>query len=1202
MANIDNSSGMNNASNGKDVSNMATPAKSVADYVRENPNCNYFISASAGTGKTYTLTSYYLGILEHYERTGEADIVDKILAVTFTNKAANEMKERIMDEVRKKLDSMKPNNASYVYWREVYKNLSRAVISTIDSFCRRILVEQNVQAGVDPSFTIITELKQMRVIENASRTAIEIAFKIFDDEEPLLPPGIMRERKDKMDGYIYELKQLKSSIKDIFELIGDIQEVQEHVANIVRNWRLELSNSDVSDKLMKVLEKGGKSLKVLRLIALIASELYESETIDNFEYDFKGVLEKTFSVLQQPEIRAQYQGQFRYIIVDEFQDTNDLQKKIFNLIHSDNNFLFYVGDRKQSIYRFRGADVSVFLSTMEEFEQNARQAPDKYKVLSLQTNYRSHQKLVEYFNEISEKSIFNNVIYESAKKQNSGNRSGTGRSTKGNKNSQKAQEENTAVYRYEVFKLRFPELYKKMWFLAEDRSDASNQGSNGESIPNLEFSEEISRKPTERVVYLNVDIATTKENGNGKKENESNSGSEENTESIEKSNDRGLDGYEQEAILVAKTIKSLVGKEMTFYEKENGTLRARRRKIEYKDFTILTYKLQGVEEYYREVFSKFGIPLYVVNGRGFYKRPEIRSVMSAMTAIQNPNSDYNFANFFFTPFLEDVDSDSSDFQKFKIFHKIIQNRNVIQEAMKKETSKRPSLFQSAKELAKNGELPKHVADMILLLQKYDELKYFLRPAEVLKDFVKESDYVRKIALFDNSDQKLKNVKKLLDQAAEFNHQANTFLELTRMLQKIDELQETEASEISEEDNVVRMMTVHGSKGLEFNIVFLVNNDFSEKDEEKVFFPLAENGTGRYIYIKKFLDKLKDNLENEFDVSDEDFKELMKELEAEIVYDETELLRKLYVAITRAREMLFIVTVPGKDKNSSKKFINPSELSSEKFSRIDLSPSQIEDFFNEVIEENEVKTEKTVQTIDEETEKSIEKQISDLTNMAYKRYISPTLLYNIVDEKSDFEAFDENFNDFESEMFTRENAQSPQSEEVEIPNVFSNMLETSPELLEGKIVHRKISSVTEYNQLIYLVERGDLPRGILNAEILKRLFEGSQKVLSEWRIAKDMEENGKSYVLFGVPDKVFFKDGKIYVVDFKHSELNRQQELDKYRFQVQFYMYLLADFGEIGGGYLISSKNGKVIEIERPNDDFINDVKRRIDRFLEVVFV
>ncbi|MFN4224519.1 MAG: UvrD-helicase domain-containing protein, partial [Fervidobacterium nodosum] len=66
---------------------MQNLGKSVADIVRENPNCNYFISASAGTGKTYTLTNYYMGILEYYEKENNPDIVDGILAVTFTNKA-----------------------------------------------------------------------------------------------------------------------------------------------------------------------------------------------------------------------------------------------------------------------------------------------------------------------------------------------------------------------------------------------------------------------------------------------------------------------------------------------------------------------------------------------------------------------------------------------------------------------------------------------------------------------------------------------------------------------------------------------------------------------------------------------------------------------------------------------------------------------------------------------------------------------------------------------------------------------------------------------------------------------------------------------------------------------------------------------------------------------------------------------------------
>lgn len=81
---------------------MIGEIKSPAEIVRKNPNCNYFISASAGTGKTYTLTSYYLGILEYWQKFNKPDIVDNILAVTFTNKAANEMKNRIMMEVRKK--------------------------------------------------------------------------------------------------------------------------------------------------------------------------------------------------------------------------------------------------------------------------------------------------------------------------------------------------------------------------------------------------------------------------------------------------------------------------------------------------------------------------------------------------------------------------------------------------------------------------------------------------------------------------------------------------------------------------------------------------------------------------------------------------------------------------------------------------------------------------------------------------------------------------------------------------------------------------------------------------------------------------------------------------------------------------------------------------------------------------------------------
>lgn len=1093
--------------------------KKPAEIVRENPNCNYFISASAGTGKTYTLTSYYLGILEYWEKFNKPDIVDNVLAVTFTNKAANEMKDRVMSEVRKKIES--GVSGTNTYWQRVYSNMSRAVISTIDSLCRRILVEQNILAGVDPSFTIISELKQMKIIDNVSRYAIEIAFQVYEGNDVKFRPTLPVERKIKLDNYLNELKKNKDAILELFEKVGSIDTVKDYISDVVRNWRLELNSSKISERLLRSLEKAGASLHVFRTMCLIASELYEAETLDNFEYDFKGVLEKVITLLQNPDVRKQYQDRFKYIIVDEFQDTNDLQRTLFEMLHTDENYVFYVGDRKQSIYRFRGADVSVFIKTMNEFEKKQKDNPEKYKILSLQTNFRSHKALVDYFNYVSKQGIFSPTILEPKDSNN----------------------ENQVFY-YEVFKLKFPELYDKLFFLDEDISSANNQGSNNEVLPTLDFT---GVNDSHRVVYLNIQ------------------------EKIKGS-------IETEALLVAKTISELVGKEMTFFEKDGGNLKPIKRKITYKDITVLSYKVSGVENVYRDVFARFGIPLYVVKGRGFYKRPEIRAVVSALNVIQNPNSNYNFMEFFFTPFFEDVNINQS-FDKFKIFHRIVMKAKEL-----KEKTGTYSLFQAAKELSDEGALPTYVSEMIALIQKYDELKYFLRPAEVLKNFIKESNYLNKLAKFEGAEQKLKNVKKLIDQSAEFNQQASSFLELTRLFEKISDLQETEASEVSEENDVVRMMTVHASKGLEFNIVFLVGNNVSEQDEESVMFPSDESGDGRYIHIKRFLEKFKD----EIDTTSEEYKELIKELEAEVVFDETELLRKMYVAVTRAKEILFVVTIP--DSKNKK-----STTAKEVFERapvneygivINIDKQLLEKIESELQEKEQRSFQEQI-AIDEEL---VKKQIGDYSSLAYKRYVSPTLLYNIVDEKSDVESISEISEEFGEEIQEVRTSTSKTSDRL------GRLLETSPEVLEGKQIHRKLMSVNEYNQLEYLVETGQVPQGILKAEILKKLFE-SDRIFSEWRLAKHFQIDGRRYVLFGVPDKVFFKDGKIYVVDFKSMYLKEgSPELEKYKFQIQFYMHLLKDFGHVECGYLVSTKTGWVVRVEKPDEEFEQEIIKRIKLF------
>lgn len=1096
--------------------------KSPAELVRENPNCNYFISASAGTGKTYTLTNYYMGILEYWENYNKPDIVDNILAVTFTNKAANEMKDRIMSEVRKKIQA-----TSNIYWQRVYSNMSRAVISTIDSLCRRILVEQNITAGVDPNFKIINELKQMKIIDNVSKYAIEVAFQIYEDIDVKFRQTLPVERRKRLENYVSELRQNKEAILELFKRLENIDTVKKHIANVVKNWRIELNYSKISERLLSLFKKVGTSLNVFRLMCLIAVELYEAETLDNFEYDFKGTLEKVISLLQKEEqVRKQYQERFKYIIVDEYQDTNDLQRTLFEMLHTDNNYVFYVGDRKQSIYRFRGADVSVFIKTMNEFEKKQKDSPEKYKILSLQTNFRSHKDLVKYFNYVSKEAIFCSKIKSDSPCSNS-------------------EDEVNGVNYYEVFRLRFPELYDKLFFLDDDISNANNQGCENETLPQVNLEESYNLR---RVVYMCINDR-------------------------EKLNNNTY----MEALLVAKVINELVGKEMTFFEKDSSGLKPVKRKITYKDITILSYKLSSVEDTYKDVFAKFNIPLYVVKGRSFYKRPEIKSIISALNVIQNPNNNYNFMEFFFTPFFEDTEVKDS-FDKFKIFHKIVSKAKEI-----KDKEGTYSLFQAAKELSNSGSLPNYVSEMIQLIQKYDEMKYFLRPAEVMKNFIKESNYLTKIAKFDGSEQKLKNVKKLMDQASEFNQQANSFLELTRLFEKITDLQEMEASQVSEENDVVKMMTVHASKGLEFNIVFLVGNSESEKDEENVMFPVSDDGDGRYLHIKRFLDKFKDEINSD----SEEYKELIKQLEAEVIFDETELLRKMYVAITRAKDMLFVVLLPDGNKNKAltAKKIFEREHDDEHIMLINISKNFLEEINLKSQQDNEYPKDEQ-EILDEAI---VEKQISDLSEMAYKRYLSPTILSGILDEKSDFEIDHENL----EEVNESENLISYPSK---ISDKLSKFLESSSEILEGKQIHRKLMSVNEYNQIVYLAQTGQIPQGILKAHILKELFENS-KVLSEWRLAKHFEVNEKKYVLFGIPDKVFFKDNKIYVVDFKCTYLSwGTLELEKFIFQMQFYMYLLKDFGKVERGYIVNTKTGWVVTVECPDEKFTEQIAEKIRLF------
>ena len=277
------------------------------------------ILAGAGSGKTRVLTHRIAYLIE------EKGINPwNILAITFTNKAAGEMRERVDDIVGFGSESI---------W-----------VSTFHSTCVRILRRHIDRLGYDNNFTIYDSDDQKTLMKDVCKL-LQIDTKTY------------RERT---------ILSAISSAKD--EMVTP----EEYELN---------AYGDFSKK--KIAE---------------AYKEYERQLKANNALDFDDLLVKTVQLFQtQPEILEYYQDRFRYIMVDEYQDTNTVQFKLISLLAAKYKNLCVVGDDDQSIYKVRGANIQNILSFEKEFEHT--------KVIKLEQNYRSTSTILDAANAV----IKNNV-------------------------------------------------------------------------------------------------------------------------------------------------------------------------------------------------------------------------------------------------------------------------------------------------------------------------------------------------------------------------------------------------------------------------------------------------------------------------------------------------------------------------------------------------------------------------------------------------------------------------------------------------------------------------------------------------------------------------------------------------------------------------------------------------------------------------
>lgn len=363
----------------------------------------FLIEASAGTGKTYSLTRIVLRLLM------ETNIrIDQVLMVTYTNAAAGELKARLRDlliEVKEAIESTsstsevhfddKTLNTLYSRWDHntvaervsaALDGLDDACISTIHSFCQKMLKEHLFSGEQSNDFDPKENVDDLvdRVIDDFLREELQKADEQLREEilRPGQPKEILRELLTQ-----YVKLPLHSSYRFYTKWREDMP--ANGCASAEKDSKKNSNNSKEktpcdSEQLMEFLDR------FLTIAPKRLRQLKISNQTNTFD-DMIGDVEKELS---NPAFTDPISKQFRAVLIDEFQDTDPVQYNIFKTLFLDktrqdpSRCLIFVGDPKQSIYRFRGADIDTY--------EKARSDVDK--TLNLAKNYRSNAALLEIIN------------------------------------------------------------------------------------------------------------------------------------------------------------------------------------------------------------------------------------------------------------------------------------------------------------------------------------------------------------------------------------------------------------------------------------------------------------------------------------------------------------------------------------------------------------------------------------------------------------------------------------------------------------------------------------------------------------------------------------------------------------------------------------------------------------------------------------
>ena len=911
----------------------------------ETRGVNLLVAAAAGSGKTAVLVERIIRIITNEENPID---IDKLLVVTFTSAAASEMRERIADAITKALEE---NPNSKILQKQL-NLLGRANITTMHSFCLDVIKNNYHTIDLDPTFRISDETENTllkievindmfeehyedddiefkRLIEAYSgskndeklkdiildlyrfsmsgpwpeRWLMESAEKFnISSMEELNNTQWMKLLKDNIRievyGYIksyeraielikdtsglepyeetfaVELEMIKNfynsldkTLEDIIKasnsiVFGRIKTVKkDKVSDLDVQSRVKVVRDSVKKKITKSITdtfsmsaeealNGTNNvypyMRKLSLLTLEFMEGFQKKKKEKNILDFNDLEHFALKILIKEDennnivpskVSENFREFFDEVLVDEYQDSNNVQETIIDLVSRkslDNPNVFMVGDVKQSIYRFRQAKPELFL--------------DKYNIYPLEEG-DSNRKIQLYKNFRSREEVLDGVNY--------------------------------------IFKTLMSETVGELEY---NDSEALNIGASYEILDEentitggkielhiLDKSNEIK----EDIEELDDEILESEEI-NSKEEEED------------------VDAITLEARIVAKRIKELMSTERKVFKVYDRNI-SEYRNVKFKDIVILLRATRNWSEIFLEELGQEGIPAYADTSSGYFDTIEIRTIMSLLKVIDNPMQDVPLIAILKSPIVGFTAEELTDLRlisKEKYFYEILKEIVDMQHKVSED------LLEKSKILLKKLDVWREKA----LYTQIDEFIWYL---------YMDTAYFGYVGAMPNGRQRQANLKILFQRAKQF--EKTSFKGLFNFINFINKIRNSSgdmgsAKILGEHEDVVRIMSIHKSKGLEFPIVFTsgVGKQFNLMDLNKQILYHDEIGFG-----PEFVDLEKRN----------SYSTLAKEaIKKKILFESlSEEMRILYVAVTRAKEKLIITGAVKNAEKTLKRWIDSASM-------------------------------------------------------------------------------------------------------------------------------------------------------------------------------------------------------------------------------------------------------------------------------------